>query len=154
MRDAYPQELIRRVLNERINPKELLTMCGFSREQMVLELLDLVINHRGDNVGAILESVWLSRFRQHTLSEIRAKYILTMSYGSLRVIGIKLVDVPVLIAVLIEFLGHHVNLDFSDTFFLAHGLRWWRRSVWWSRFIVKIWTLHGGLEVNTHSFVN
>lgn len=123
MRDAYPHELIRRVLNERINPQELLTMCGYSREQMVCELLDLVIYHRGDNVGAILESVWLSRFRQHTLSEIRAKYILTRSYGSLRVIGIKLVDVPVLIAVLIDFLGHHVNLDFSDTFFLAHGLR-------------------------------
>jgi len=123
MRDAYPHELIRRVLNERINPQELLTMCGYSREQMVCELLDLVIYHRGDNVGAILESVWLSRFRQHTLSEIRAKYILTRSYGSLRVIGIKLVDVPVLISVLIEFLGHQVNLDFSDTFFLAHGLR-------------------------------
>ena len=122
MRAAYPQELIRRVLKERINPQELLTMCGFSREQMVVELLDLVINHRGDNVGAILQSVWLTRFRQHTISEIRAKYVLTRSYDSLGVIGIQLVDVPVITAVLIEFLGHHVNLDFSDTFFLAHGL--------------------------------
>jgi|LakMenEpi03Aug12_release.lakeMendotaPanAssembly.Ray.scaffolds.fasta_scaffold26774_3 hypothetical protein len=122
MRDAYPHELIRRVLKERINPQELLTMCGFSREQMVLELLDLVINHRGDNVGAILEGVWFSRFRRHTISQIRAKYILTRSYGSLGVIGIQLVDVPILIAVLIEFLGHIVNLDFSDTNFLAHGL--------------------------------
>ena len=123
MRAAYPQELIRRVLKERINPQELLTMCGFSREQMVVELLDLVINHRGDNVGAILQSVWLTRFRQHTISEIRAKYVLTRSYDSLGVIGIQLVDVPVITAVLIEFLGHQVNLDFRDTFFLAHGLR-------------------------------
>lgn len=122
MRDAYPQELIRRVLMERMNPQELLTMCGFSREQMVCELLDLVIHHRGGNVEAILESVWLSRFRHHTISQIRAKYILTRSYASLGVIGIQLVDVPILIAVLIEFLGLHVNLDFSDTNFVAHGL--------------------------------
>ena len=117
-----PPALIRKALYARRSREEFATCFNLTRVELVEAILSMVINERRNLNGAILESVWLSRFSRRTINEIRGKFIVMHTFKDLRVISVNIEDLPALLEVLVEDFGEGGGLDLTDSAFLAHGL--------------------------------
>lgn len=117
-----PPALIRKALYARRSREEFETFFNLNRAELVEGILSMVINERRNLNGAILESVWLSRFSRRTIKEIRGKFILMRTFKDLHVISVNIEDLPALVQVLVEDFGERGGLDLTNSAFIAHGL--------------------------------